>query len=79
MRTIVSFSFLFILGNIFAQDNLESLLGSVNSDSLVINTFKSTRIVNNHSVELFSPKKLDFTAGIIAAPRKGSTPAYVKH
>ena len=59
MRTIVSFSFLFILGNIFAQDNLESLLGSVNSDSLVINTFKSTRIVNNHSVELFSPKKLD--------------------
>ncbi len=59
MKTIVSFSFLFILGNIFAQDNLESLLGSVNSDSLVINTFKSTRIVNNHSVELFSPKKLD--------------------
>ena len=59
MRTIVSFSFLFILGNIFALDNLESLLGSVNSDSLVINTFKSTRIVNNHSVELFSPKKLD--------------------
>ena len=59
MRTIVSFSFLVILGNIFAQDNLESLLGSVNSDSLVINTFKSTRIVNNHSVELFSPKKLD--------------------
>jgi len=59
MRIIVSFSFLFILGNIFAQDNLESLLGSVNSDSLVINTFKSTRIVNNHSVELFSPKKLD--------------------
>ena len=57
MKTIVSFSFLFILGNIFAQDNLESLLGSVNSDSLVINTFKSTRIVNNHSVELFSPKK----------------------
>lgn len=59
MKTIVSFSFFFILGNIFAQDNLESLLGSVNSDSLVINTFKSTRIVNNHSVELFSPKKLD--------------------
>lgn len=59
MKTIVSFSFLFILGNISAQDNLESLLGSVNSDSLVINTFKSTRIVNNHSVELFSPKKLD--------------------
>ena len=59
MRTIVSFSFLFIFGNIFSQDNLESLLGSVNSDSLVINTFKSTRIVNNHSVELFSPKKLD--------------------
>ena len=59
MRTIVSFSFLFIFGNIFSQDNLESLLGSVNSDSLVINTFKSTRIVNNHSVEIFSPKKLD--------------------
>ena len=26
----------------------------------MINTFKSTRIINNHSVEMFSPKQLDF-------------------
>ena len=45
--------------HLYAQDDLESLLNPVNENSLVINTFKSTRIINNHSVEIFSPKQLD--------------------
>ena len=45
--------------NVFAQNELESLLEPIQEESFVINTFKSTRIVNNHSIEIFSPKKLD--------------------
>lgn len=45
---------------VFSQVNLESLLNPVLETSHVINTFKSTRIINNHSVEIFDVKQLDF-------------------
>ena len=53
--------YLFFIGTfyLYAQDDLESLLNPINENRLVINTFKSTRIINNHSVEIFSPKQLD--------------------
>tara|TARA_Y100000589_G_scaffold18712_2_gene15552 strand:- start:10132 stop:11025 length:894 start_codon:yes stop_codon:yes gene_type:complete len=43
----------------FAQMDLESLLPINNNSQIVINTFKSTRIINSHSVELFEPNQLD--------------------
>ena len=56
---VSTFIIFFTCVNIFAQNELESLLGPIQEESFVINTFKSTRIVNNHSVEIFSPKQLD--------------------
>ena len=50
---------LFLSNNLFAQDDLESLLNPISENSIVINTFKSTRIINNHSVEIFNPSQLD--------------------
>ena len=41
------------MSNLFAQNDLESFLNPVSESSVVINTFKSTRIINNHSVEIF--------------------------
>lgn len=51
--------FLFIACNLFAQDNLESLLDPISKSDAVINTFKSTRIVNGHSIEIFEKNQLD--------------------
>ena len=45
---------------LFAQDDLESFLDPILETTNVINTFKSTRIINNHSVEMFDAKQLDF-------------------
>ena len=45
--------------NIFAQDDLEGLLSPLPQQTKTINTFKSTRIINNHSVELFGKNQLD--------------------
>lgn len=45
---------------LFAQDDLESFLDPITETTNVINTFKSTRIINNHSVEMFDTKQLDF-------------------
>ena len=60
MKIIGSFIFVFITTcNLFAQDNLEYLLDPVSENSVVINTFKSTRIVNSHSIEIFNPNQLD--------------------
>ena len=56
---VSTFIIFFTCVNIFAQNELESLLGPIQEESFVINTFKSTRIVNSHSVEIFSPKQLD--------------------
>ena len=45
---------------VFSQDDLESLLDPITETTNVINTFKSTRIINNHSVEMFDTRQLDF-------------------
>ena len=52
---------LFFLISSFAlsQDDLELLLNPVPTTQPVTNTFKSTRIINNHSVELFGKNQLD--------------------
>ncbi len=60
MKLNVSIVFIFFAWlHLLAQSELESLLGPIQEESFIINTFKSTRIVNNHSVEIFSPKQLD--------------------
>ena len=48
-----------MMSNIFAQGDLESLLSPVSENTIIINTFKSTRIINNHSIEIFEPQQLD--------------------
>ena len=45
--------------NLSSQNELEFLLDPLVSTTPVINTFKSTRIINNHSVELFGKNQLD--------------------
>ncbi|MAQ31697.1 MAG: hypothetical protein CMD26_03070 [Flavobacteriales bacterium] len=42
-----------------SQDDLESLLNPTPTTTPISNTFKSTRIINNHSVELFGKNQLD--------------------
>ena len=59
MKQVVSIIFFLITCNVIAQNDLESLLNPLPDNSIVINTFKSTRIINNHSVEIFSPQQLD--------------------
>ena len=44
----------------YSQENLEYLLDPIAERTNVINTFKSTRIINTHSVEIFDTKQLDF-------------------
>ena len=52
--------FFFIFHSLlFSQENLESFLDPVSETNTVINTFKSTRIINNHSVEIFDSNQLD--------------------
>ena len=55
----IIFIFFFISSPLFGQDDLESFLNPISDHQIVINTFKSTRIINNHSVEVFAPKQLD--------------------
>ena len=50
---------LIVCGNVFAQNDLESFLNPLPETTLIQNTFKSTRIINNHSVEIFEPQQLD--------------------
>ena len=61
MRMVVNITVCIILlcGNLLAQNDLESFLNPLPETTLVQNTFKSTRIINNHSVEIFEPKQLD--------------------
>ena len=57
----IIFCLCFVISNLFAQNNLESLLNPISiNNGIVINTFKSTRIINNHSIEIFDPHQLDF-------------------
>ena len=55
----IIFIFFFISSALFGQDDLESFLNPISDNQIVINTFKSTRLINNHSVEVFAPKQLD--------------------
>jgi len=61
MRMVVSITVFIVLlcGNLFAQNDLESFLNPLPETTLIENTFKSTRVINNHSVEIFGPKQLD--------------------
>ena len=59
MKCLCSIIF-FIVGSCFSQDNLESFLDPIDSSSNDLKrTFFSTRIVNNHSVDLYNPGALD--------------------
>ena len=57
--SVILIIYMLAIGNVFAQDDLESFLNPLPENTIVINTFKSTRIINNHSVEVFAPKQLD--------------------
>ena len=48
-----------LCSNLFAQNDLESFLNPLPETTIVQNTFKSTRIINNHSVEIFEPQHLE--------------------
>jgi hypothetical protein len=58
--SIVLYICFFVPYNIIAQDDLEFFLDPLPQNNTVINTFKSTRIINNHSIEIFQPRQLDF-------------------
>jgi len=47
---------------VFSQDDLESLLNDETADekSFVSATFKNTRVLNGHSIELMKPNELEF-------------------
>ena len=53
---VIVFSCVF---DLVAQNDLESFLNPAPQNTVVINTFKSTRIINNHSIELFNTRQLD--------------------
>ena len=57
--SVILIIYMLAIGNVFAQDDLEFFLNPLPENTIVINTFKSTRIINNHSVEVFAPKQLD--------------------
>ena len=62
MKVVVRILFflLFLVSSlVLSQDDLESLLNPIPNTQLISNTFKSTRIINNHSVELFGKNQLD--------------------
>jgi hypothetical protein len=53
----------FIVFSCFGQEELLELLDDQSSDQYVSATFKSTRLVNGHTVEIRSPKVLEFIIG----------------
>ena len=61
-RLSVAILFLLIATTIFAQDDLMNLLNknAVPEINITTATFKSTRILNGHSVEKMPPRQLDF-------------------
>jgi len=61
-RLYVAILFLLIATTIFAQDDLMNLLNknAAPEINLTTATFKSTRILNGHSIERMSPGQLDF-------------------
>jgi len=61
-RLFVVFLFFLISSRIFAQENLMDLLNenALPEINYTIATFKSTRIINGHSIEKMPPGQLDF-------------------
>jgi len=57
-----TFALLFSL-TCFSQEELLELLDDQSGDEYVTATFKSTRLVNGHTVEIRSPKVLEFVIG----------------
>ena len=55
----IIFIFFIFTFQLYSQIDLESFLGSPTQYDTVINTFKSTRIINNHSIEIFPTNQLD--------------------
>ena len=55
----VFFCILFSSGFGFSQEDLESLLGPISNNYIINNTFKSTRVINAQSIEIFEPGQLD--------------------
>ena len=51
---------LLVWGSSIAQEDLLDLLEDAPDDGLVSSTFKSTRIINGHSIEVRSPRVLEF-------------------
>ena len=64
MKYYLLFLFICIISlNINAQETLDDIMSSIDNSSKTTNvtsTFKSTRIINGHSVELASPNSLEF-------------------
>lgn len=64
-RILITLTFLFTLvNNLAAQDSVESLLSGVEPETIpreyVTNAFKSSRVINGHSMELIGKGVLDF-------------------
>lgn len=55
--------FVFLFSGAFAQEELMDLLDEEEAPQYVSATFKSTRLVNGHTVEIRSPKVLEFVIG----------------
>ena len=60
MECLNKILYFFLMSSIlFSQNNLESLLEPVEDNYFTTSTFMSTRIINGHSIEMFSPGALD--------------------
>lgn len=59
-RTSIFCLLLFLCNAVFAQEELLDLLDDDKQENQVSATFKSTRLVNGHTVEIRSPKVLEF-------------------
>ncbi len=59
-RIIFRVCFCFLINSFgFSQEDLESLLGPISNTYIINNTFKSTRVINAQSIEIFEPNQLD--------------------
>ena len=56
---LIKYLFIFFLSHVYSQDDLSSFLDPYVDYGNIMSTFKSTRIVNSHSTEIFEVKQLD--------------------
>jgi hypothetical protein len=56
---LTKYLFIFFLSHVYSQDDLSSFLDPYVDYGNMMSTFKSTRIVNSHSTEIFEVKQLD--------------------